>query len=116
MLKLDISKLDGFVAKSEFEAMFQEIEVAHKKLYDKSAPGSEFTGWVNLPENYDRDEFERIQQKKMLQKRIEDLSVLQNFSDFGVVYSNDITVGWISNTIVQMFPKGGLRIWRSGKS
>lgn len=61
MLKLDISKLDGFVAKSEFEAMFQEIEVAHKKLYDKSAPGSEFTGWVNLPENYDRDEFERIQ-------------------------------------------------------
>ena len=46
MLKLDISKLDGFVAKSEFEAMFQEIEVAHKKLYDKSAPGSEFTGWA----------------------------------------------------------------------
>lgn len=32
------------------------------------------------------DEFERIQQQKMLQKRIEDLSVLQNFSDFGVVY------------------------------
>ena len=31
------------------------------------------------------DEFERIQQQKMLQKRIEDLSVLQNFSDFGVV-------------------------------
>ncbi len=54
------------------------------------------------------DEFERIQQEKVLQKRIEDLSVLQNFSDFGIVYSNDTTVGWISNTIVQMFSEGGL--------
>ena len=61
------------------------------------------------------DEFERIQQQKMLQKRIEDLSVLQNFSDFGVVYSNDVTVGWISNTIVQMFPKGGLYDYMSSR-
>lgn len=54
------------------------------------------------------DEFERIQKETVLQKRIEDLSILQNFSDFGIVYSNDVTVGWISNTIVQMFPDGGL--------
>ena len=25
------------------------------------APGGEFTGWVRLPEGYDREEFERIQ-------------------------------------------------------
>lgn len=61
------------------------------------------------------DEFERIQQQKMLQKRIEDLSVLQNFSDFGVIYSNDVTVGWISNTIVQMFPNGGLYDYMSSQ-
>ncbi len=33
---------------------------AHKKVLDKSGAGSDFLGWVDLPVNYDREEFDRI--------------------------------------------------------
>ena len=61
MLKLDLSKLEGVVSQDQINAMAPEIEAAHAKLYDPAAPGSDFVGWVRLPENYDKDEFARIQ-------------------------------------------------------
>jgi glucose-6-phosphate isomerase len=41
----------------EFEV---EIKKAHQKLYDKTAEGSDFLGWVDWPIRYDEQEFERI--------------------------------------------------------
>ncbi len=38
----------------------QELNRAHEMLRLGNGPGGEFTGWVNLPESYDRDEFARI--------------------------------------------------------
>lgn len=54
------------------------------------------------------DDFEKIQKEKELLDRIQDLGVLENFSDFGVVYSNDHVVGWISDTTYKMYPEGGM--------
>ena len=61
MLTLDLSKLAGVVSQDQISAMAPEVEAAHAKLYDSAAPGSDFVGWVRLPENYDKDEFARIQ-------------------------------------------------------
>ena len=61
MLKLDLSKLEGVVSQDRLNAMASEVEAAHAKLYDPAAPGSDFVGWVRLPENYDKEEFARIQ-------------------------------------------------------
>ena len=61
MLKLDLSRLEGAVSQDQLNAMASEVEAAHAKLYDSAAPGSDFVGWVRLPENYDKDEFARIQ-------------------------------------------------------
>ncbi len=61
MLKLDLSMLEGVVSQEQIQAMAPEVEAAHAKLYDAAAPGSDFVGWVRLPENYDKDEFARIQ-------------------------------------------------------
>ena len=60
MLKLDLSNLEGVVSQAQIDAMAPEVEAAHAKLYDCAAPGSDFVGWVRLPENYDKDEFARI--------------------------------------------------------
>ena len=60
MLTLDLSHLDGFVSQEQLTAMTDEVAAAHAKLYDSSAPGSDFTGWVRLPESYDKEEFDRI--------------------------------------------------------
>ena len=59
MLKLDLSNLEGVVSQEQVNALAPEVEAAHAKLYDPAAPGSDFTGWVRLPENYDKDEFAR---------------------------------------------------------
>ena len=74
MLKLDLSKLEGAVSREQVDAMAPEVEAAHAKLYSSSAPGADFTGWVRLPEDYDKAEFARIQ--KAAAKIREDSQVL----------------------------------------
>lgn len=49
------------------------------------------------------DEYSRIQHEKEISNRIVDLGIMQNFSDFGIIYSNNNTVGWISNTSKNIF-------------
>ena len=74
MLKLDLSKLEGVISQEQISAMAPEVEAAHAKLYDPAAPGSDYVGWVRLPENYDKEEFARIQ--KAAAKIREDSQVL----------------------------------------
>ncbi|HIT02319.1 MAG TPA: glucose-6-phosphate isomerase [Candidatus Enterenecus merdae] len=62
MLKLELDKLSPDVTQAQLSAMAGEVAAAHQKLYDPSAPGADFTGWVRLPQGYDRQEFARIQQ------------------------------------------------------
>lgn len=54
------------------------------------------------------DTFEKLQTEKTIKDRLDDLGILENFSDFGIVYADDSTIGWISNTTIQLFPNGGL--------
>ena len=42
------------------------------------------------------DEYDRIQAADIIREKIVDLGLMQNFSDFGIVYADDQTVGWIS--------------------
>jgi len=40
--------------------MQEEISKAHKMLMEGTGEGSDFLGWINLPKNYDKEEFARI--------------------------------------------------------
>lgn len=59
-ITLDYSKTG--IKDYEVENLKWQIEGAHKILHDKSGPGNDFLGWVDLPVNYDKDEFLQIQQ------------------------------------------------------
>lgn len=50
-----------FIAAHELENIMPQADLARRTLEEGKGPGAEFTGWVNLPEDYDRDEFARIQ-------------------------------------------------------
>lgn len=54
--------------------MESEIDSAAKKLETKSGAGNDFLGWLDLPINYDKNEFERI--KKAAEKIKNDSEVL----------------------------------------
>ena len=60
MLKFDASGVTPFLTKDELKQDEQLVRSAAQTLLTGSGPGSTHTGWVDLPEVYDRDEFRRI--------------------------------------------------------
>jgi len=50
----------GFLSEAEIAQLAPQIEAAHNTLHNKSGAGSDYLGWVDLPVNYDKDEFARI--------------------------------------------------------
>ena len=73
-LKFDYSKALGFVSEEEIQAMAPYIKVAHDTVQNKTGLGNDFLGWVDLPVNYDKEEFARI--KKAAEKIRKDSDVL----------------------------------------
>ena len=59
-LKLNDKYVKSFITDDELNAMAGAVADAHQKIEDKSGEGSDFLGWVDLPVNYDKEEFERI--------------------------------------------------------
>ncbi len=60
MLKLDTKYLEKFIAPHEMEGMKAQTELAAKTVFEKSGAGSDFLGWMTLPQDYDKEEFARI--------------------------------------------------------
>ena len=59
-LTLDLSKTAPFLRENELDYMEDLVKAAHDKIHNKTGAGNDFLGWVNLPVNYDKNEFERI--------------------------------------------------------
>lgn len=70
-ISLNTNYLNGFVRPNEFDDIWPQVEQAHNLLKSKKGPGSDFLGWVNLPQDYDKDEFARV---KAAAKRIRENS------------------------------------------
>lgn len=70
----DYSKAGCFVAEHEVEAMKKLAEAAKETLVSKTGAGNDFLGWIDLPVDYDKEEFARI--KEAAKKIQEDSQVL----------------------------------------
>lgn len=70
----DYSKANSFLSPAEVERMKKLTLDAKKVLVEKSGDGNDFLGWIDLPVNYDKEEFERI--KKAAEKIQQDSEVL----------------------------------------
>ena len=61
MLDVKSFQLQFFLPLPYEEVLAPRLKRAHEKLQSGSGVGGEFTGWVHLPRDYDREEFARIQ-------------------------------------------------------
>ena len=61
MLKLDLSKLSSFLPEDYVTSREDRLSKAAQMLAAHTGPGGDFTGWVTLPRDYDKEEFARIQ-------------------------------------------------------
>jgi glucose-6-phosphate isomerase len=60
-VELSGQHLAGFIRDEEYRAIAPQVRLAHEVLHNGTGLGSDFTGWVDLPTNYDKEEFARIQ-------------------------------------------------------
>ena len=57
----DYSKTAGYISEGEITSMKRITEDAKKLLLSREGEGNDFLGWIDLPVDYDKEEFERIQ-------------------------------------------------------
>lgn len=67
-------RLTDLIKEEALSEIKEEVLQADKKLKDGSGEGSDFLGWIDLPVDYDKDEYERI--KKAGKKIQENSDVL----------------------------------------
>src|SRR5690625_3378258 len=59
-ISFNYKKAMDFFSLTEVNQLEDYVQTAHNALHNKTGPGSDFLGWINLPENYDQEEFSRI--------------------------------------------------------
>ena len=74
LIKFDSSKLTPFVHENELSEMQAMVNAANTELREGTGAGNDFRGWLDLPVDYDKDEFARI--KKAAKKIQNDSDVL----------------------------------------
>ncbi len=73
-VSFDYSKAETFIRQHEIDSMKPITESAKQLLLSKEGAGNDYLGWIDLPVNYDKDEFTRI--KKAAAKIQSDSEVL----------------------------------------
>ena len=59
-LKLTDAYVKPFVSDDELAGIGEEVLAAQKSLLAKDGQGNDFLGWITLPDDYDKEEFDRI--------------------------------------------------------
>ena len=70
---LNDKHLEEFISNEEYQAIAPQIKASHDILHNKTGLGNDFLGWLDLPVDYDKDEFARI--KKAAEKIKSDTDV-----------------------------------------
>lgn len=75
-LKFDYSMAADFIKETEFANIAPAVELAHQLLHERRGPGSEFTGWLNLPSEFSREELSRIKKTAERIKKTADVLIV----------------------------------------
>ena len=59
-IRIDLQNAKKFYSTGEYEEIKAKICAARDVLLSKEGEGNDFVGWVDLPKDYDKKEFERI--------------------------------------------------------
>ena len=102
-ITLDYSKVERFVSAEEVKNMKVQVEAAKKVLLDRSGAGNDFLGWIDLPVDYDKEEFARIQ--KAAEKIRNDSEVLLVIGIGGSYLGARAAIEFLRHSFYNMIPK-----------
>ena len=93
----------NFFNENELKQIKPYVELANEVLASKTGAGNDFLGWVDLPENYDKDEFARI--KKAAEKIKNDSEVLVVIGIGGSYLGAKAAIEFLSHSFYNNLPK-----------
>ena len=93
----------NFFNENELRQIKPYVELANEVLTSKSGAGNDFLGWVDLPENYDKNEFARI--KKAAEKIKNDSEVLIVIGIGGSYLGAKAAIEFLSHSFYNNLPK-----------
>ena len=99
----DYSKVSGFVKDAEVESMKKIVAAAKEELVSRSGAGNDFLGWIDLPTDYDKEEFARI--KKAAEKIKSDSEVLLVIGIGGSYLGARAAIEFLRHSFYNMVPK-----------
>lgn len=102
-LSLDYSKALGFFNEAELSMMKEQVAVAEKFLIEKTGAGNDYLGWIELPTNYDKEEFQRI--KAAAEKIKKDSDVLLVVGIGGSYLGARAAIDFLSHTFYNSLSK-----------
>lgn len=102
-LSLDLTKVKPFLKDDEISYLKPMVREAHNMLHNKSGVGNDFLGWVDLPVNYDKDEFERI--KKAAEKIKSNSDVLIVIGIGGSYLGARAAIEMLTHSFYNILPK-----------
>ena len=100
----DYSKASGFVSAEEMENMKATVMCARDTLMNKSGAGNDFLGWIDLPTEYDKEEFHRI--KAAAEKIQKDSDVLLVVGIGGSYLGARAAIEFLSHSFYNVLSKG----------
>lgn len=92
-----------FMREEEIDKMKRLVLESKKDLLDRTAPGNDFLGWIDLPVDYDKEEFDRI--KKAAKKIQEDSDVLVVIGIGGSYLGARAAISFLNNNFVNQLSK-----------
>lgn len=75
-LKLNSKYVNKFIGEDEMNGIKEQVETAAKVLHEKTGLGNDFLGWLDLPVDYDKEEFARIKAAAEKIKKTADILIV----------------------------------------
>ena len=112
-VKYNGKHLAKFIRPEEYDTIFPQVELAHQQLESRSGAGNDFLGWLDLPVNYDKEEFARI---KEAAKKIRDDSDVLRVAGIGGSYLGARAVVEAVKGLYHNDTEDGLKIYFCGNT
>ena len=103
-ISFDYSKAAGFISEEELVHLKSTVMGAKETLVQKTGAGNDFLGWIDLPVDYDKEEFARIQ--KAAEKIKADSDVLLVIGIGGSYLGARAAIEFLSHSFYNVLPKG----------
>ncbi|WP_044338096.1 glucose-6-phosphate isomerase [Rossellomorea aquimaris] len=102
-IRFDYSKALSFFGEHELTYLSDAVKVAHHSLHEQTGAGNDFLGWIDLPVDYDKEEFSRIQ--KSAEKIKNDSDVLLVIGIGGSYLGARAAIEMLNHSFYNALPK-----------